>query len=319
MKSLFLPILIALGCALPLRGFAQPKCEIDLNDIFPDRAGKVVAFKVIYEGVPDTVYFVDIASGAITERIAEGTFGLEFKMMKAKVLKREAEEFSGTSTEISERYSSKKMEKFYRYDVLMKGSLLARAWIPYTFSQYNDELRPVCKANPKTVLLYGRLDGKKALFNMLDTLKDGKARLLYLDKDNKHASSFRWHAYISPDGRYVLAATEAAMIDLEKGKVIWDYPYEEANGKFYTAFSEDGTRVAIERGNYAISVRDMQTGKELYLISTPPAHLASLAGMDCIIPLPDMQHALVYDQNHNSGRINLLLVKADGSYKELRF
>lgn len=324
MKYIIFICLLYFGLGLPMRGFAQPKCYILSYDIFPDRAGKVVAFKVSYENVPDTVYFIDVASGDITDRVAEGTFGLEFKMMKAKVLNREALKDLKVRPFIS-AWGRGKLEKFYRYDILMKNnssmedSTLASAWLPYTFSQHPNDMICVVKLNPKTVLLYGRLDGKKAMYNMLDTSDKGIARLLYLDKENKFSSSFRWQAHVSPDGHYVLAATEGAMIDLAKGKVIWEYPSEDVKGWFYATFSEDGKQVAIERGNYTVAVWDIQRGKELYRISVPPDHLANLAGLDCIIPLPDMQHALVYDHNPNTGRVKVLLVKADGSYKELRF
>lgn len=318
MKFIFLICLISFGCVLPEHVLAQPKCYIVSYDIFPDRAGNVVAFKVTYEGVTDTVYFVDVASSTITDRVAEGTFGLEFKMMKAKVLNREAEMAPRLRPFIS-AWGRGKMEKYYRYDILAKDSTIATAWLPYTFTQHPNDLKIVYKAASKTALLYGRLDGKKALFNMLDTTKDGKARLLYLDKENKYASSWMWQAHISPNGRYVLAATEGAMIDLEKAKVIWDYPAEDVKGKYYAAFSADGTQVAIERGNYTIAVWDIQKGKELYRISVPPDHKSTLTGTDGIIPLPNMQHALVYDDNHDTGRLKLLLVKADGTYKELRF
>lgn len=318
MKFIFLICLISFGCVLPEHVLAQPKCYIVSYDIFPDRAGNVVAFKVTYEGVTDTVYFVDVASSTITDRVAEGTFGLEFKMMKAKVLNREAEMMSGMQAYY--RYPGRgEKEKYGLCDIMWKDSTLARSWLPQAFTQHHNDLKPVYKSNPKTALLYGRLDGKKALYNMLDTSKDGKARLLYLDKENKYASSWMWQAHISPNGRYVLAATEGAMIDLEKGKVIWDYPAEDVKGWYSAAFSADGTQVSIERGNYTIAVWDIQKGKELYRISVPPDHKSTLTGTDGIIPLPNMQHALVYDDNHDTGRLKLLLVKADGTHKELRF
>ncbi len=309
--------LCLIGYGFPATAIAQPKRFISHFDFYPDRSGKLVAFKATIEGAPDTVYFLDVPSATITDRAAEGSFGLEFKLMKAKVLKSDMSKWQGARAYY--RYTGQgRKEKFMRYEITLNDTSVASAWLPMT-STY-DETTALFRSNPRRVLLYRRLDGRRSLYNMLDTSADGVAKLLYVDKANKeadHEFNAIWEAHISPDGRYVLAATEGVMIDLEKGKVIWDYPWENS-GWFYATFSEDGSRVAIERKDYAVSIRDVQRGKELARIPTPPAKLGNFTARDCI-PLADMQHALVYYWYPEAGQVKLFLCGVDGSRQEIVF
>ena len=131
---------------------AQPKCFIVPHEMYLDRAGKQFAFKVTYQDVVDTIYFVDIASGMITDRVAEGTFGLELKMLKAKVLNWEEEMQPNLDASIS-AWGRGKWEKYNRYEIRSKSSMLASAWLPYTFTQHSSDLRCIFKSSPQTVLL----------------------------------------------------------------------------------------------------------------------------------------------------------------------
>jgi hypothetical protein len=318
MKATLLFCLLCLGCGLPPAILAQPKRFINHSDYFPDRAGRLVAFKVHYEGAPDTVYFLDVPSATITDRVAEGSFGLEFKLMKAKVLK--SDRSMGQGARAQELYGGEgRMEKYTLYQVRRNDSLIASAWLPKTGYAF-EEPRAVFRSSPRRVLMYRRQDGRRSLYNMLDTSANGVAKLLYLDKANKeaeHEQSFIWAAHISPDGRYVLAATECVMIDIEKGKVMWDYPWERSEW-FLATFSEDCSRVAIQRNAYAVSIRDVQSGKELNRIPAPPAKLGNLDVSDCL-PLADMQHALIYYWNAKTYEAKLFLFGVDGSRKEIAF
>lgn len=309
--------LFLISCGLPYTAIAQYKRYVVPSDFFPDRSGSLVAFKVTYNGVPDTVYFLDVPSATITERVAEGSFGLEFKMMKAGVLKSDLSMRQGAR--VYERYPAVAKKKHIFYQVTKGDTTVASAWLPETSYAY-EQPEAVFRSNPRRVLLYRRLDGRRSLYNMLDTSADGVAKLLYVDKANKeaeHEHNAIWQAHISPDGRYVLAATEGVMIDLEKGRAIWDYDWENS-GWFYATFSENGSRVAIERKDFAVSIRDMQRGKELFRIPAPPAKLGNLTARHCI-PLADMQHALVYYEYLDGGQIKLFLCGVDGSRREIAF
>ena len=103
---------------------AQTKFYVGSSGIFPDRAGKVIAFKATNSRASDTVYFVDVATGAVTDRVADGSFGLEFKMMKAKVLNREkllAKDLSASYYWTEGGYDL--------YIARTRDSIIARAWL----------------------------------------------------------------------------------------------------------------------------------------------------------------------------------------------
>lgn len=317
MKFIFF-CLWAIGAVLPLHGAAQ---YVGWDDIFPDRAGKVIAFKATYSSTSDTVYFVDVATGAIIDRVADGSFGLEFKMLKAKVLNRE-KEMSGALTAFStfSYFDRGNMERYFvRWK---KDSTVASAWLPKV-EAHSYEPKIFFKAdNPRKVLLGVRLNRVAMLYDMLDTTANGVARLLYSqDLSKVDFQEFdRGHlqqAVISPTGSHIFTMPDGTMIDLIKGKKIWNFDYKKT-GSSDVVFSEDGTRMAIEHQDKSVSVYDVQKGKRLNRIPAPPMFPGELK-VEHLLPLPDMQSCFAFYKDFKKGSAKVLLLTADGNYKEVKF
>lgn len=300
---------------LSTASLAQVKTYIGHDNVFPDQSGKVIAFKATYSSASDTIYFVDVATGAITDRMADGSFGLEFKLMKAKVLDRD--KFNAKDITCFHAFDGD--ENYEWYFVRLKGdSTLAKAQLPKV--DIHGDPRVFYRKNPRTVLLATRLEWRMELYNMLDTTAGGFAKLLYSHEDKKsgYTELFDNHlrnVVISPNGRYAFALPNGVMIDLVKGKSIWNYNLK-GKGDSRVVFSEDGMRVAIEQENRSVTVRDVQKGKELYRIPSPPTFPGELK-VEHSRPLSDMQSCFVFYKDFKSGFAKVLLLKADGSYKEV--
>ncbi len=310
--------LLAIGAVLPYHSAAQ---YVGWDDVFPDRAGKVIAFKATYSGTTDTVYFVDVATGVITERVADGSFGLEFKMMKAKVLNREKEMMKSLTAFPTFDFfnSGGNVDKYF---VRWNGdSTVASAWLPKVERHTHDPKIFFKYDNPRKVLLGVMLNRNAMLYDMLDTTAQGMARLLY-SKDLSKADYQEFEhghmqqAVISPTGSHIFTMPDGTMIDILKGKKIWDYDYQKT-GSSDVVFSEDGTRIAIERKDHSVSVVDVQRGKQLYKIPAPPEFGVKLK-MDHLLPLADMQTAFAFFYDYKTSQNKILLLKADGSFKEIR-
>lgn len=320
MKPIFLFCWLALCCGLGVQSFGQSKFYIGSDDIFPDHSGKVIAFKTTSSETSDSVYFVDVATGLVTDRAADGSFGLEFKMMKAKVLNRE--NLIGKGLKAFHTFSMFfDKENFEEYIVRLNDSTLARAWLPKVVN--HNEPRVFFKQdNPRKVLLGVRLNRVAMLFDMLDTTSNGVARVLYsrdLSKVDDFEEFERGHlqrAVISPTGNHIFTMPDGTMIDLVKGKKIWDYDYQKT-GSSDVVFSEDGTRIAIERKDRSVSVVDVQRGKQLFRIPAPPVFPGELK-VEHLMPLADMQTSFVFYFNFKTSHTKILLMKADGSYKEVK-
>lgn len=317
MTSIRFLCFFSMSCIFSMISLAQTKFYVGSSGIFPDRAGKVIAFKATNSRASDTVYFVDVATGAVTDRVADGSFGLEFKMMKAKVLNREkllAKDLSASYYWTEGGYDL--------YIARTRDSIIARAWLPKA-EVHSDNPRVFFKPdNPGIVLVAVRIQHQAGLYNMLDTTAGGVAKLLY-KRDLSKADPQEWEkghlqeAVISPGGQHVFTMPDGNMIDLVKGKKIWDYKYRET-GASNVVFSEDGTRLAIQREDHSISIRDVQRGKELYRIPAPPKEMQGMK-VEQVLPLADMQHCFVFYWNVDTGFAKVLLVKADGSYNEVAF
>ncbi|RYY64611.1 MAG: hypothetical protein EOO13_18280, partial [Chitinophagaceae bacterium] len=289
----FLFCLGAIGAGLPLHSAAQ---YVGRDDVFPDRAGKVIAFKATYSGTTDTVYFVDVATGVITERVADGSFGLEFKMLKAKVLNREKEMMKSlTAFSTFAFFDRGNVDRYFvRWK---KDSTVASAWLPKVERHTHDPKIFIKYDNPRKVLLGVRLNRDAMLYDMLDTTAQGMARLLY-SKDLSKADYQEFdhghmqQAVISPTGGHIFTMPDGTMIDLVKGKKIWDFNYKKT-GSSDVVFSKDGTHIAIEHQDKSVTVYDVQKGKRLYKIPAPPMFPGELK-VEHLLPLPDMQTCFVF-------------------------
>lgn len=306
------------GAVLPLHSIAQ---YIGGGNVFPDRAGRIIAFKATYSGASDTVYFVDVATGAITDRVADGSFGLEFKMLKAKVLNREKEMMKSiTAFPTFSFFDQGNKEKYFvRW---RKDSTVASAWLPKVERHTYDPIIFIRPANPRKVLLGVQLNDIATLYDMLDTTANGMARLLYSKDLSKadYEEKQRGHlqqAVISPTGGHIFTMPDGTMIDLLKGKKMWDFNYKKT-GSSDVVFSEDGTRIAIEHKDQTVSVYDVQKGKRLYKIPAPPIFPGELK-VEHLLPLPDMQSCFAFYYDFNKSSAKVVLVTADGNYKEVKF
>ncbi|MBX7201984.1 MAG: hypothetical protein IT240_10350 [Bacteroidia bacterium] len=320
MKYIFF-CLCAIGTLLPLHSTAQ--YYVGWNRVFPDRAGKVIAFKAVYSGASDTIYFVDVATGTITDRVADGSFGLEFKMLKAKVLNREKEMNKALVAFHTLSHFERDKGNMEEYIVRWKNdSTIASAFLPKV-EVHSYEPRVFYKPDkPRKVLLGVRLNGVAMLYDMLDTTKNGAAKLLY-SKDINKADYEDWErgyfqqAVISPSGNHVFTMPDGTMIDIVKGKKIWDFNYKKT-GSSDVVFSEDGTRIAIEHQDKSVSVFNVKKGKRLYKIPAPPTFPGELE-VDHLLPLPDMQSCFVFYMDYKNSVAKVLLLNSDGNYKEIKF
>ena len=315
--KLLLFFLWAIGAVLPLQGAAQ---YVGRDDIFPDRAGKVFAFKATFSGTTDTVYFVDVATGVITERVADGSFGLEFKMLKARVLNREKEMMKSlVAFPAFSFFETGNVDKYFvRWN---KDSTVASAWLPKVERHTHDPIVFIKYDHPRKVLLGVRLNRVAMLYDMLDTTAQGMARLLYSKDLSKADYQELEHGHmqqgvISPTGGHIFTMPDGTMIDLVKGKKIWDFNYKKT-GSSDVVFSEDGTRIAFEHQDKSVTVYDVQKGKRLYKIPAPPIFPGELT-LEQLRPLPDMQSCFAFYKNSKTGSVKLLLASADGNYKEIK-
>ena len=307
-----------IGALLPLHSAAQ---HVGGDGVFPDRAGKVIAFKATYSGTTDTVYFVDVATGVITERVADGSFGLEFKMMKAKVLNREKEMMKSLTA--FSTYAFFDRGNVDRYFVRWNGdSTVAFAWLPKVERHTHDPKIFFKYDNPRKVLLGVMLNRNAMLYDMLDTTAQGTARLLYSKDLSKadYQEFERGHlqqGVFSPTGSHIFTMPDGTMIDLVKGKKIWDYDNKK-KGFYHVVFNQDGTRMAIAHDDRSVSVLDVQRGKQLYRMPAPP-RLGEEIKVQSVLPLADMQTSVVFYYDYKTHREKILLLKADGSYREVVF
>jgi len=306
-------LLLAAQC-----GFGQSSFNIGWNIPTANANGTMIGIRGKHNG-KDSAWIINTETAQVMQRIPEGSFGLEMKLIRAGVYP------TGNATYVRQptmgSTENKKKTFDVTYDVYyIDDSLLASSTV--SNSKYNHDAMSYAIARPLTALI-GRQEGKDfVLYDM--TRKSGKyaARVFALDTKSEIPGFHMLR--ISPDGRYAFFCREYVMVDLQKGKMAWHVNEEERTNAKLVTFSATGDSIAFPlKSDSVFAVRDVRNDKTLYRISIANNPDAKALGMTLseAYPLPDMKHILAWYRKPNDPLDTSIwcIFAADGSYRRINF